>query len=122
MTSCPLCVQGCVGLSLGGEPHSGAGGDMGFFFLSGDFYSLSRDQWTKYSKLEPAFNLFSLGHTPLILGIASLDPSHQEDCEDAEEAGDCAPRMFHGDNRVVQFNLHSNSWTNRGYLGRDMTT
>ena len=36
--------QGCVGLSLGGDPDTGAGGDMGFFFLSGDFYSLSKDR------------------------------------------------------------------------------
>ena len=36
--------QGCVGLSLGGDPDTGAGGDMGFFFLSGDFYSLAKDR------------------------------------------------------------------------------
>ena len=36
--------QGCVGLSLGGDPDTGAGGDTGFFFLSGDFYSLSKDR------------------------------------------------------------------------------
>ena len=40
-----------------------------------------------------------------------------EDCE--EEDGGCHPRMLHGDNRLVQFNLQSNSWTNRGYLGRN---
>ena len=40
-----------------------------------------------------------------------------EGCE--EEDGGCHPRMLHGDNRLVQFNLQSNSWTNRGYLGRD---
>ena len=37
-------------------------------------------------------------------------------CE--EEDGGCHPRMLHGDNRLVQFNLQSNSWTDRGYLGR----
>ena len=34
-------------------------------------------RWTRFIKPEPAFNMFSLGHTPLILGIASLDPGHQ---------------------------------------------
>ena len=40
-----------------------------------------------------------------------------EGCE--EEDGGCHPRMLHGDNRLVQFNLQSNSWTNRGNLGRN---
>ena len=34
-------------------------------------------RWTKFTKPEPAFNMFSLGNIPLILGIASLDPGHQ---------------------------------------------
>ena len=48
------------------------------------------------------------------------DGDYKEDADGCEEGGGgCHPRMLHGDNRLVQFNLQSNKWTNRGFLGRN---
>jgi len=96
-------AEGCVGITL-------SSGDIGFFFLSGDFYNLRSETWTTFSKPEPAFNIFSIDNVPIILGIAALDnkcTGHNNDCH---------RRMLAGDNRVVQFNIQSNTWTNIGHL------
>lgn len=105
-------AEGCVAISLEDD-------NFGFFFLSGDFYSLDTHTWTRFARPEPAFNMFSLDNVPVILGIATLDPTSgcDDDDDDSEGAGCHPTRMLTGDNRVVQFNLQSNSWTNIAYLG-----
>ena len=55
-------AEGCVGLTL---PNTQ---DSGFFFLSGDFYSLTQDKWLQFSRPEPAFNMFAIDNIPVILG------------------------------------------------------
>ena len=91
-------------------------GEIGFFFLSGDFYNLQSDTWTMFSKPEPAFNIFSIDNVPIILGIAALD---NKCATGHRDHSDCHRRMLAGDNRVVQFNIQSNTWTKIGYLGRN---
>ena len=116
-TRASALAEGCVSLTLPGN-------DTGFFFLSGDFYSLDTHTWTRFARPEPAFNMFSLDNVPVILGIATLDPTSgcDDDDDDSEGAGCHPTRMLTGDNRVVQFNLQSNSWTNIAYLGNTFYT
>ena len=101
-------AEGCVAISLSLQDDN-----FGFFFLSGDFYSITHSSWSSFTKPEPAFNIFSLNNQPVILGFASL----QSDCNGESEDCSGGSRMLYGDNRVVQHNLETDTWDQIGYLG-----
>ena len=98
-------AEGCVAISLQDD-------NFGFFFLSGDFYSITHSSWSSFSKPEPAFNIFSLNNQPVILGFASI----QSNCEE-DEGCLAVRRTLYGDKRVVQHNLETDTWQQIGYLG-----
>ena len=99
-------AEGCTAISLDSD-------NFGFFFLSGDFYSITHSRWTDFKKPEPAFNIFSINNQPVILGFASI----QSNCEEEEEGCLAVRRTLYGDNRVVQHNLETDTWDQIGYLG-----
>lgn len=99
-------AEGCTAISLDSD-------NFGFFFLSGDFYSITNSRWTEFKKPEPAFNIFSINNQPVILGFASIESN----CEEEEEGCLAVRRTLYGDNRVVQHNLETDTWDQIGYLG-----
>ena len=99
-------AEGCTAISLDSD-------NFGFFFLSGDFYSITHSRWRDFKKPEPAFNIFSINNQPVILGFASI----QSNCEEEEEGCLAVRRTLYGDNRVVQHNLETDTWDQIGYLG-----
>ena len=44
--------------------------EFGFFFLSGDFFSLATASWSKYSTPAPSFNIASLNKKATMIGLA----------------------------------------------------
>ena len=98
-------AEGCTAISLDSD-------NFGFFFLSGDFYSITHSRWTEFKKPEPAFNIFSINNQPVILGFASI----QSNCEESEGCL-AVRRTLYADKRVVQHNLETDTWQQIGYLG-----
>ena len=96
-------AEGCVGLRL-------KNGDYGFFFLSGDWFSLKLKSWSKFIRPDPAFNIVKLGNKPTILGTANLNRT----CEDKNT--NCNGKTLYGDKRVVQFDIEKNHWEMVGSL------
>ena len=96
-------AEGCVGLRL-------KNGDYGFFFLSGDWFSLKLKSWSKFNRPDPAFNIVKLGNKPTILGTANLNRT----CEDKNT--NCNGKTLYGDKRVVQFDIEKNHWEMVGSL------
>ena len=93
--------EGCVFLSLEND-------DFGFFFLSGDWFSLKFLKWSAFDKPDPAFNIVALKNTPTVLGMAYLN----EDCL----SPNCKGKTLYGDKKVYQLDVGENQWNIVGNL------
>ena len=93
--------EGCVFLKLENF-------DYGFFFLSGDWFSLKSLSWTTFSKPGPAFNIVMFENKPTILGAANMD----QGCK----ATKCKGKSLIGDKKVLQLDVDQNKWNTVGTM------
>ena len=87
--------EGCVFLKLENF-------DYGFFFLSGDWFSLKSLSWARFSKPGPAFNIVMFENKPTIVGMVHMD----QECK----ATKCNGKTLHGDQKVLHLDVDHNKW------------
>ena len=95
--------EGCVYIQMKNE-------DFGFFFLSGDWFSLKYRSWSVFARPDPAFNIANFGNIPSILGMANMNRT----CKDRNT--NCGEKILFGDRRVLQLDIEENSWEVVGSL------